>query len=361
MSAGFTSIVTGTNVTSAAILSEIDTALNERLQIATGTLGTFSTPSGTNIQQASYWSTRQAAIDTIVKGTKIQFLNLGTQGNPVASLPDFTNLTTGSISPFTAGSQVWQKVLGQTGPRRCINTWNGGYSYGACTSGDIVIPAPWLIQDMQKALGFLRFTALGNTGSTLHKMTHVPGYSENVPSSGTYRYFSGSSTSSQTLADSQHDHNDTQKSVDHAGWYATSDPNPSTVWLKHYQGRFLSVSSWFSESYQQKGTGTCNNIPNAKTYKFTVYAPTGWTSADISYLVPYYSAGASAYSCLHNLSVTQGNMVKVTAPASSYASASSQTVTVDMNAYTDASAGTNVGYYLQRTTYWLFDYNWAYA
>lgn len=158
--AAFTTIATGGNMQDKTFLREIEQAFYERFQAADAAAScpawatsTGSTAAGDNIQQASLWAARQNAVGTLITNAAHSFVQAGSYGSPPAALPAVNNQA--SLSLYSAASDLWAKVTGNSGgPRRCTTT-PGSYTYGVCQAGDIL--GPWLIEDLQLAMAHLKY------------------------------------------------------------------------------------------------------------------------------------------------------------------------------------------------------------
>lgn len=158
----FTSVALGADIQRAATLNEIDRALYERFTV-TGAASkpTWATAAGgvtvgMDIQAAAYWNSRQTAFETLVVNALAAgkpFIAVGDVGTPATDLLALHNEST--FPAFTTAAELWTYVSGNaSGPRRQRNA--GEWLYGKCQAGDIV--GPWLIEDMQVAARFLRWT-----------------------------------------------------------------------------------------------------------------------------------------------------------------------------------------------------------
>jgi len=185
------------------------------------TLSAVATVPGDDIQAAAYFCEKQELIEDLISESvsrKHYWMDLGSYGSPPTSMPNYDGSSDGSIPTYATASDVWQNVTnGQNYPRR-RTTMSGypasGWSYGYCQAGDII--GPWLIEDLQDAMSFLRYTAkhvdsqLGGSAETTHETPSLEMWDTYNHSSEYRRQWNGSAgTKSSTLWDS-HDHDDAE-------------------------------------------------------------------------------------------------------------------------------------------------------
>lgn len=171
--AAFKTIAAGADWQDKTYHTEIERALYERFTVSgavgkpTWATATGSTTAGAPIQAASFWNARQTAFETLVVNAQAThpFVSAGTAGTPATDLTSLEGLTT--VPTFSTSAQLWTLVSGNpAGPRR--QRVAGEWLYGKCTAGDII--GPWLIQDLQLAARFLKWTLVTTfTGDTWYK------------------------------------------------------------------------------------------------------------------------------------------------------------------------------------------------
>lgn len=158
--ASFTTIGAGGNVQDKTYLREIEDAIWQRYAVAGVAPPSWaraggSTAAGDNIQTASFWAVRQQAITDLIAAAHNPFAVAGSYGTPPTTVPSIQNSTV--ITTYDAATTFWSAVTGNAGgPRRCRSTPGTASAYGNTQAGDII--GPWLIQDLQMALRYLRYT-----------------------------------------------------------------------------------------------------------------------------------------------------------------------------------------------------------
>jgi len=133
-----------------------------------------STAAGDDIQAASFWSGLQDAVSDLITNLPagVDFVKPSGSSPPTPGTFGSALNNISAVPVFANGGEVWRKVTAdnwpgpQTSPRRWTGdgtqsawptSWDNqylGFNYGTCQAGDLI--GPWLIQDLTKALQFLR-------------------------------------------------------------------------------------------------------------------------------------------------------------------------------------------------------------
>jgi len=194
---GYASFQSPNNWQSAAAWREIESAFHQRWRVggvltnrpAWASSRDGTTAAGTDIQASAFYYARQTAIGLLLYDcaqASHYFLKSGSSGNPGNTIPALHNTEQTGLPYWSGSNALWQWVTGtgNTRPRRRTSMSgypSSGWLYGYCQAGDII--GPWLLEDLQKAMRFMRMTVRIVNGTVSHKAPHLyydSGYGRNV-------------------------------------------------------------------------------------------------------------------------------------------------------------------------------------